>query len=73
VSTLQGTSETTFYVIAVYHSAVQVQRIRHTMVVALLADFVAVVASVAACLAYYRWNSPPLLIDFLVRPLLRYS
>jgi spore maturation protein SpmA len=51
-----GTSETTFYVIAVYFGAVQVQRIRHTMVVALMADFVAVVASVAACLAYFRWN-----------------
>jgi spore maturation protein SpmA len=56
VSTLQGTSETTFYVIAVYFGAVQVQRIRHTMVVALLSDAVAVVASVAACLVYFRWN-----------------
>jgi spore maturation protein SpmA len=56
VSTLQGTSETTFYVIAVYYGAVQVQRIRHTMVVALLADVIAVVASVAACVAYFRWN-----------------
>lgn len=59
VSTLQGSSETTFYVIAVYFGAVGVQRMRHTMAVALLADVVAVAASVAACLLYFRWNDLP--------------
>lgn len=49
VSTLQGSSETTFYVLAVYFGAVQVRRVRHTLVVALAADAVAVVAAVAAC------------------------
>ncbi|HLT26409.1 MAG TPA: nucleoside recognition domain-containing protein [Zeimonas sp.] len=49
VSTLQGSSETTFYVLAVYFGAVQVRRVRHTLVAALTADFVAVVAAVAAC------------------------
>lgn len=53
VSTLQGSSETTFYVLAVYFGAVQVRRVRHTLVVALLADFVAVVAAVAACRYLY--------------------
>ena len=38
VSTMQGSTETTFYVIAVYFGAVQVQRIRHTMAAALTAD-----------------------------------
>jgi spore maturation protein SpmB len=56
VSTLQGSSETTFYVIAVYFGAVGVQRMRHTMAVALLSDLVAIVASVGACLLYFRWN-----------------
>ena len=49
VSTLQGSSETTFYVLAVYFGAVQVRRVRHTLVAALVADFVAVAAAVAAC------------------------
>jgi spore maturation protein SpmA len=49
VSTLQGSSETTFYVLAVYFGAVQVRRVRHTLVAALIADLVAVIAAVAMC------------------------
>jgi len=49
VSTLQGSSETTFYVLAVYFGAVQIQRMRHTLLAALIADLVAVIASVAIC------------------------
>ncbi|KKW68827.1 spore maturation protein [Lampropedia cohaerens] len=49
VSTIMGSSETTFYVLAVYFGAVQVRRIRHTLIAALIADVVAVIASVAIC------------------------
>lgn len=49
VSTIMGSSETTFYVLAVYFGAVQVRRIRHTLIAALVADVVAVMASVAIC------------------------
>lgn len=49
VSTLQGSSETTFYVLAVYFGAVQIQRMRHTLAAALIADLAAVIASVAIC------------------------
>ncbi|RLK50239.1 spore maturation protein SpmA [Alkalispirillum mobile] len=49
VTTLQGSTETTFYVLAVYFGAVQVRRIRHTLAAALTADVVAVVAAVAIC------------------------
>ncbi|MDH5855976.1 nucleoside recognition domain-containing protein [Lampropedia aestuarii] len=49
VSTIMGSSETTFYVLAVYFGAVQVRRIRHTLIAALIADVVAVMASVAIC------------------------
>ena len=49
VSTLQGSTETTFYVLAVYFGAVQVRRIRHTLATALTADLFAVIAAVAAC------------------------
>jgi spore maturation protein SpmB len=49
VSTLQGSTETTFYVLAVYFGAVQVRRIRYTLAAALTADLFAVIAAVAAC------------------------
>lgn len=49
VSTLQGSSETTFYVMAVYYGAVQIRRMRHTLAAALASDVVAVIASVAIC------------------------
>ncbi len=51
VTTLQGSTETTFYVLAVYFGAVQIRRIRHTLAAALTADVVAVIAAVAIC----RW------------------
>jgi spore maturation protein SpmA/spore maturation protein SpmB len=46
VSTLQGSTETTFYVIAVYFGAVQVRRIRHALAAGLTADLAGVVAAV---------------------------
>lgn len=49
VSTLQGSTETTFYVLAVYFGAVQVRRIRHSMAAALTADVIGVAAAVIAC------------------------
>jgi spore maturation protein SpmA len=50
ISTLQGSTETTFYVLAVYFGAVQVRRIRHAMAAALTADLAGVVFAVLACL-----------------------
>jgi len=49
VSTLQGCTETTFYVLAVYFGAVQVRRIRYTLAAALTGDLVGIAASVVAC------------------------
>jgi len=57
VSTLQGSTETTFYVIAVYFGAVQVKRIRHTMAAALTADLFGIVGAVGACLLLYGASS----------------
>ncbi len=56
VSTLQGSTETTFYVIAVYFGAVQVKRIRHAMAAALTADVIGIAAAVAACALYFSLN-----------------
>lgn len=53
VSTLQGSTETTFYVLAVYFGSVQVQRIRHTLAAALTADVAGVIFAVIACLYLY--------------------
>lgn len=47
--TIFGSTETTFYVIAVYFGSVAVRRSRHALAAGLCADFVGVVASVAIC------------------------
>jgi len=49
VSTIQGSTETTFYVLAVYFGAVGVRRMRHAVVVGLLADVAGVAASAFIC------------------------
>ena len=48
VSTLQGSTETTFYVLAVYFGAVGVSRVRHAVVAGLTADIAGVVGAVVA-------------------------
>jgi spore maturation protein SpmA len=48
-SVIQGSTETTFYVIAVYFGAVRVRAGRHTLAACLVADAVGVLASVWAC------------------------
>ncbi len=53
-STVYGSSETTFYVLAVYFGAVGVRRIRHALLVGLLADLTGLVFSVAICSWLYR-------------------
>jgi spore maturation protein B len=47
--TLYGSTETTFYVIAVYFGAVGVRRTRHAVPAGLIADAAGVVASVIIC------------------------
>ena len=49
VSTMQGSTETTFYVVAVYYGAVQVSKLRHTIPAALTADLAGVIAAVVLC------------------------
>lgn len=52
-ATLQGSTETTFYVLAVYFGAVGIQRARYAVTCALLADFAGVVASIAVCYWFF--------------------
>ena len=53
VSTLQGSTETTFYVLAVYFGAVQIRRVRHALAAALTADLAGIMGAVAICWYLY--------------------
>ena len=52
-ATVQGSTETTFYVIAVYYGAVGIRRVRHTVGCALLADLAGVIASIGVCYWFF--------------------
>jgi len=53
VSTLQGSTETTFYVLAVYLGAVGVRNARHILPACLLGDFAGYVGAVIACRLFF--------------------
>lgn len=44
-----GSSETTFYVLAVYFGAVGISKLRYALLVGLLADFIGIVAAILVC------------------------
>jgi spore maturation protein SpmA len=50
---MQGSTETTFYVLAVYFGAVGIQRARHAVGCALLADLAGVVAAIGVCYWFF--------------------
>ncbi len=52
-ATIQGSTETTFYVLAVYFGAVGIQRARHAVACALTAEFAGVVAAIAVCYWFF--------------------
>lgn len=52
-ATIQGSTETTFYVLAVYFGAVGIQRARHAVACALLAELAGVVAAIAVCYWFF--------------------
>ena len=52
-ATIQGSTETTFYVLAVYFGAVGVQRARHAVACALLAELAGVVAAIVVCYRFF--------------------
>lgn len=53
-STMQGSTETTFYILTVYFGAVGVNRLRHTAVVGLLADLAGFAAAVIIVTLVFR-------------------
>ena len=51
VSVIQGSTETTFYVLALYFGSVGIRHTRHAVPCGLLADFAGVVAAISV--TYY--------------------
>jgi spore maturation protein SpmA len=51
--TLQGSTETTFYVLTLYYGASGTRNIRHTLVACLIGDLAGVVGATAACHAFF--------------------
>lgn len=52
-ATVQGSTETTFYVLAVYFGAVGIQRTRHAVPCALLADISGIIAAILICYWFF--------------------
>ncbi|HBT33011.1 MAG TPA: hypothetical protein DEB15_09310, partial [Pusillimonas sp.] len=52
-ATVQGSTETTFYVLAVYFGSVGVQRARHAVPCALVADFAGIIAAIVVCYWFF--------------------
>ncbi|GBD94621.1 spore maturation protein B [bacterium BMS3Abin05] len=48
-STIYGSTETTFYVIAVYFGAVEIKKVRHAVLAGLTADAVGILAALFIC------------------------
>ncbi len=48
-STMQGSTDTTLYVLTVYFGAVGIRKMGHALKVGLLADFVGIIASLVVC------------------------
>jgi spore maturation protein SpmB len=53
VCTIQGSTETTFYVLTLYYGASGTRNIRHTLVACLIGDLAGVVGATAACHAFF--------------------
>ena len=51
---IQGSTETTFYVLAVYFGSVAIKKTRHAVPCALLAELAGVIAAI--CVAYVFWG-----------------
>ena len=52
-ATLMGSTETTFYVIAVYFGVVNIRRTRHAIPAGILADLAGIIASVFVCRYFF--------------------
>jgi len=49
ISTIMGSTETTFYTIAIYTAAVKIKKIRYVLVAALCGDLVGMITASIVC------------------------
>ena len=49
-----GSTDTTFYIIALYFGSVGIKKIRHAMIVGLIADVAGILAAVWICHAVFQ-------------------
>jgi spore maturation protein SpmB len=54
VSVIQGSTETTFYVLAVYFGAAGIRKTRHALPAALMADAAGVLGAVMICRVMFK-------------------
>lgn len=55
-STMMGSTETTFYTLAIYFGSVGIKKIRHTLICALIADVTGIICSVWVCGIILGWK-----------------
>jgi spore maturation protein SpmB len=53
-SIIQGSTETTFYVLAVYFGSVDIRRTRHALACGLIADAAGLVGAIGVAYLFYR-------------------
>lgn len=53
-SVIQGSTDTTFYVLAVYFGSVGIKNTRHAVVCGLIADFVGIIAAIIVAYAFFH-------------------
>ncbi|AWB35270.1 nucleoside recognition domain-containing protein [Orrella marina] len=58
-ATVQGSTETTFYVLAVYFGSVGISRARHAVGCALVADLAGILAAIAVCYVFFANGLSP--------------
>jgi spore maturation protein SpmA len=51
---IQGSTETTFYILAVYFGSVNIKKTRHALACGLIADFVGVIAAILLAYMFFR-------------------
>jgi spore maturation protein SpmB len=51
---IQGSTETTFYVLAVYFGSVNIKRTRHALACGLIADFTGLIAAIIIAYLFFR-------------------
>ncbi len=54
VSTLQGSSDTTFYILAVYFGSVGIKNTRYALAGGLIADFAGIIAAILVAYLFFH-------------------